>query len=129
MLTDAELLCRYVEGEIFVTDIESRFDPLRLLPPVAGDPMEQERVLAATDVLARVVPYGDIDLSGTITRDDVALMDLGYALYQAGSITAGSANWLRGDVTYDGIVDGADFFQLDRAMASLGLSSQSCSFS
>jgi autotransporter-associated beta strand protein len=77
--------------------------------------------LAAGNVITRVTLYGDINLTGAVDRDDIALIDKGFALYSAGGIAAGTATWINGDVTYDGIVDAADFVQLDRVLAANGL--------
>jgi hypothetical protein len=68
-----------------------------------------------TAILVRSTYYGDANLSGALDGDDYALLDRGYALYQAGTIAAGAAGWVDGDFNYDGVIDANDFVLVDRA--------------
>lgn len=73
------------------------------------------------NVLTKVTLYGDINLDGSVTRDDLALMDRGLAKYATGVIASGQAHWLNGDVNYDGIVDSNDYLLVDTVLAHNGL--------
>jgi len=60
---------------------------------------------AGGQVLVKYTWYGDLNVDGTVTSLDFALLDAG----SAGTVQAnGRAGWYFGDVTYDGVVDSND---------------------
>jgi autotransporter-associated beta strand protein len=77
--------------------------------------------LSSTDVVTLLTTYGDINLDGKVNRDDLALLDRGFAKYSAGQISPGQAVWLNGDFNYDGAVTSADYLLMDKTLAANGL--------
>jgi len=65
--------------------------------------------LSGNEILVKHTWYGDLDLDGTITSFDFALLDAG----NAGSKQAdGSYGWFFGDLNYNGLIDSQDYSML-----------------
>lgn len=63
---------------------------------------------------------GDANSNGKIDADDYAILDRGFARYNAGAIAASDAGWTDGDFNGDGVVDAADYFLIDTTFAQNG---------
>jgi len=64
------------------------------------------QALTGNEILVKYTWYGDLDLDGTLTSYDFALLDAGFAGTKQAD---GSAGWFFGDLNYDGVVDSFDY--------------------
>lgn len=79
--------------------------------------LHPDHLLAGTSVLATdiVITYawlGDATLSGSITGVDFAQADASYLTQLSNAL------WINGDCNYDGVVDSADFFLLNKSLTN-----------
>ncbi|HZZ43819.1 MAG TPA: glycosyl hydrolase family 18 protein [Tepidisphaeraceae bacterium] len=74
------------------------------LTTFAGQPVD------STSLLFRYTYYGDTDLNGSVTADDLARIDRGSAKHLTG--------WLNGDFNYDNAITTADYTLLDKVFAA-----------
>jgi len=64
------------------------------------------QTLSGNEILVKHTWYGDLDLDGTLSSFDFALLDAGFAGTKQAD---GSYGWFFGDLNYDGHVDNGDY--------------------
>lgn len=69
--------------------------------------------LSATDIVAKLTYFGDLNLDGRVNGDDYVMLDRYVAIHGLGATT--DARWVDGDVNYDGSVTSADYLLTDTA--------------
>ena len=105
-----------------VTGLPSNGRNLAVIPNDRGDGIPlltsiQGTEVGPNDVIVKLAPPGDLDLSGTVGADDYSRMDRGFLSRADGSPGNDLSGYHNGDLNYDGAVNISDYFLIDRSLA------------